>query len=508
MTVSIVDFLRSPAAYGLPEDTAIAVIETHGAWVFLAGEMAYKLKKPVAFPYMNYSTVERRAAMCAREVLLNRLTAPEIYEAAVPVTRGNKGDLALNGQGAIVDWLVVMHRFRSEDILDAVAERGELTPAMTMAVADAVLAFHAKAQVHSSINWFQVVLDTIAGNDGQFENYTDILPRKDTLELTAACRAEAEKHADLLRRRAAMGAVRQCHGDIHLRNICWWKGKPLLFDCIEFNDAFAQIDVLYDTAFLLMDLQARGLGEHAALAQDRYVAELDDVAGLAVLPLYLTLRAAIRAHVSVSIGRGIGGEGGDVFYAEARRYLALAQQYLQPVAPRLVAIGGLSGSGKSTLAKHLAGKIAPLPGAVVLRTDILRKQLAGKLETDRLEAEYYNHAFTHKVYTALRERAEAILLSGRSVILDCVAADAAERAAFAITARTAHAQFIGLWCEVDDATARQRLQERTAHGRDASDADVSVRAMQEKFDCGDIAWARVNTGEESAVHAAIMTALM
>lgn len=508
MPVSIVEFLRSPAAYGLPESTSVSVIETHGAWVFLAGEMAYKLKKPVAFPYMNYSTIERRAAMCAREVVLNRLTAPEIYEAAVPVTRGNKGDLAIDGQGAIVDWLVVMHRFRSEDILDAIAERGEFTLAMTTVVADAVLAFHAQAQVCSDLNWFQIILDTIAGNDGQFENYADILPRDDTRELTAMCRAEAQKHSALLHRRVTVGAVRQCHGDIHLRNICWWKGKPLLFDCIEFNDAFARIDVLYDTAFLLMDLQARGLREHAALAQDRYVAALEGVEGLALLPLYLALRAAIRAHVSVSIGRGIGGEVGEGFYAEARRYLALAQQYMQPSAPRLVAIGGLSGSGKSTLARQLAGKLSPLPGAIVLRTDILRKQLAGKVETDRLEAEYYSHAFTHKVYTALRERAEALLLTGRSVILDCVAADAAEREAFAITARTAHAKFVGLWCEVDNATARQRLRERAAHGTDASDADVSVRKMQEDIDLGDISWARVNTGEDNSVQAAIITVLM
>jgi len=315
-----------------------------------------------------------------------------------------------------------------------------------------------------------------------------VLPRAETEALTKASLAIAEQHQALLKSRGSSGAVRQCHGDLHLRNICWYEGRPLIFDAIEFNDAFAQIDVLYDVAFLLMDLEAQGFAGYAAAVYSRYASAMQsaDVPALRLIPLYLSMRAAIRAHVNVSIGNAIGGAGAASFYNDAKRYLALAARYVQPAAPQLLAIGGLSGSGKSTLAKATAPLLTPAPGAVLLRSDVLRKELAGAAATDRLAPEYYSPAFTEKTYAALREKAALLLNAGQSVIIDAVAA------------KTANVTFRGLWCEVDNDTAAARIKARLAAGDDAADADEGVRKMQESLNTGSITWQRVNTAQHTA----------
>lgn len=494
----IIEFLSQPDSY--PAAAAVEKIETHGAMVFLVGERAYKLKKNVAFPYMDYSTLQRRQECCAREIELNRLTAPEIYLHTLPITEQPGGTLGLDGNGTIVDWVVVMQRFDSSKVLDAVAAQGHLTAPMVEAITDQVLAFHPKAAVIQGVDWYQGVVGTIQGNEGQFAGYSAVLPRAETEALTKSSLAIAERHQALLKSRGSSGAVRQCHGDLHLRNICWYEGRPLIFDAIEFNDAFAQIDVLYDVAFLLMDLEAQGFAGYAAQVYSRYAGAMQkaDMAALRLIPLYLSMRAAIRAHVNVSIGNAVGGAGAASFYNDAKRYLALAQRYVQPAAPQLLAIGGLSGSGKSSLAKALAPQLTPAPGAVLLRSDVLRKELAGAARTDRLAPEYYSAAFTERTYAALREKAALLLQAGQSVIVDAVAARPEERTALEALAKTASVPFRGIWCEVDNDTAAARIKARLAAADDAADADEGVRRMQETLNTGSITWQRVNTAQQTA----------
>src|SRR5690606_29005512 len=249
-------------------------------------------------------------------------------------------------------------------------------------------------------------------------------------------------------------------GDLHLRNICLVEGKPTLFDALEFDEALASIDVLYDLAFLLMDLGYRGLDALAAVTFNRYLEATEDHGGLAALPLFLSARAAIRAHVTASTAQSAAAAARDKLAAGARRYLDLALRFLDPPRPRLVAVGGLSGTGKSTLARKLAPLVGPFPGAVVLRSDVIRKELAGVDRLPRLGPEGCDPAMTRRVYETLRTRAAAILRAGHAAIADAVYARPEERAALEAAARAAGAPFTGLWLEAPVEALEQRISGR------------------------------------------------
>jgi aminoglycoside phosphotransferase family enzyme len=323
-------FLANPASY-LDATTAVTPFETHGAVVFVTDTKAYKLKKAVAFPYMDYGTLSRRAEMCAREVDFNRRTAPEIYLRAVPVTRQPGGDLQIGGSGPVVDWLVEMNRFDPTEVLSEKATRGEVDSALILRLVDKMADFHDAAESVPDVDGFAALQGVALGNDGQFAAFADTLPRAMTERLTTATLAALKQHAPQLRARAKAGTFKHCHGDLHLGNICMYHGGPLIFDCIEFNDAFAVIDTLYDTAFLLMDLDARGLGVLARQAEARYLARMDEANAKPLLPVLCSLRAAIRSHVSVAIAHGIADAGVKAGFVQAAHgYLTQALGYLMP----------------------------------------------------------------------------------------------------------------------------------------------------------------------------------
>ena len=360
-------FLANPATHG-QACTRVERIDTHGAMVFLAGERAYKVKRAVRFPYMDFSTLDLRRRACEREVELNRRTAPELYIGSVPITRAAGGALALDGTGEAVEWAVVMRRFAQEALGDRLAQAGRLTPELAAALADEVAVFHEGAEplfgaaaAGGGAAGLGAVIDE---NLDELRARPEIFAATELAALTAASRAALEQAAALLDARLAAGLVRRCHGDLHLRNVCVVDGRPRLFDCIEFNDAIACIDVLYDLAFLLMDLEHRGLRPLANLVLNRYVQRRDDVAGLAALPLFLSTRAAVRAKVSVSIADSQADPAAARrLHDEATAYFRAACAYLQPVDPILVAIGGLSGTGKTCLARDLAPGLGASPGA-------------------------------------------------------------------------------------------------------------------------------------------------
>jgi aminoglycoside phosphotransferase family enzyme/predicted kinase len=475
---AVIDWL----ARGEPWSKRPEMIETHAALVFLIGDKAYKLKKAVDLGYLDFSTVEKRRQTIEREFTLNRRTAPSLYLSAVTITAA-QGSFAICGRGEAVDWLLEMRRFPSDALLSHMADRGELDEPMIERLAVHVARFHNAAETVAG-GWPKAVA-RIAREDTD-----DLLSQADVIEGSLATAVAASRESERAARSTALQHqstdIRHCHGDLHLRNAFLDHGQPTLFDCIEFDDFDATIQPLYDLAFLLMDLRMRGLHRLANRTLNTWFIHRDaqdwpgTIAGLEALPLYLMLRAEIRAKTE---GRRPGGA------AIAHRYLSLAQGFAAPSPARLIAIGGLSGTGKSSLAKDFAWRMGRGVGALHLRSDEIRKRLADVEMTARLPPEAYTPDASARVYDKLDELAGAALKAGQAVIVDAVFARTAERASIASIARTAGAAFDGLWLEAPPPTLERRLAERRG---DASDADVAVLRQQLCYDLGPIDWRRVD----------------
>lgn len=502
----IIAFLEQPAAYG-PGVDRVERIDTHGAVVFLAGERAYKLKRAVRFSYLDYSTLEARRRHCEAELALNRRTAPELYLAVEPVVRTGRG-FRIGGAGEVADWLVVMRRFDQETLFDRLADRGALDRRLVLSLADRVAAFHSAAEPAPGFGGRAAVAEVLHGDvDNLLRGVPDAFGRADVDAFAAGSAAALRRIGELLDRRRDAGQVRRCHGDLHLRNICLVDGVPTLFDCIEFSDRIACIDVLYDLAFLLMDLDRRALRAEANAVLNRYF-DLSGEDGLALglLPQFLSQRAAIRAHVGVAAAAAQTKEKAARRQIEAARgYLEAALGYLRPARPRLVAIGGFSGTGKSTLAYGLApGMEAPV-GARVLRSDVIRKRLAGVGPEERLPTDAYTQSAAAQVYAELGRQAAAALAAGHAVVADAVFAKPEERQAIAAVARAAGVPFAGIWLEAPAAVLEARVAARRG---DASDATVEVLRRQLGFDLGDLDWRRVDVrGDPESCLAAARAAL-
>jgi aminoglycoside phosphotransferase family enzyme/predicted kinase len=485
---AVVEFLAAPSTHG---GASVERIDTHASIVFLAGERAYKLKRAVRFDYLDFSTSERRRALCEAEVRLNRRTAPTLYRGVVPVTRERDGSFALAGSGRAVDWVVEMHRFPQEALFDRLAAVDGLSIDLMSPLAAAIADFHRSADARPDHGGQAGLSWVIEGNAAGFAEFG-----RACLDLSAAsqvtddaCR-ELERRGAMLERRRESGFVRQCHGDLHLRNIVLLEGRPTPFDGVEFNDEIACTDVLYDLAFLLMDLWRRKLPRHASIVWNRYLLETEDVDGLALLPLFLSCRAAVRAKTSATAAlRQEDVPRRRELEATAREYLAMAEMLLHPAAPCLVAVGGFSGSGKSTLAVALAPAVGGVPGAVVLRSDEARKRLCGVPPLQRLGPEGYSARLSERVYAHLAEHAARVLRAGHSVIVDAVYARVSDRRALQRIADAASVPFIGLWLDAPESVLIDRTIQRRS---DASDADATVVRMQHALDTGDIGWQRLD----------------
>ncbi len=492
---AVAAFLGDPASYG-PGIESVERFDTHGAMVFLAGERAYKVKRAVAFPYMDFSTLARRRSACEKEVALNRRSAPDLYLGTEAITRDPSGGLCFGGSGEVVEWVVVMRRFDQDGLFDRLAADGGLTPDLMLRLTDAILRFHDEAE---RLDREQALGGGASGQRevadeslAELAERPDLFPAPEVEALAAQFRSWLEGNAGLLDKRLAEGRVRRCHGDLHLRNICLIEDRPTLFDCIEFNDAFAAIDVLYDLAFLLMDLEHRGLRPLANLVLNRYLRGGGAIDGLATLPGFFANRALVRAKVSASAEASQRDAAARLrLETEARQYFDAARRYLTPPAARLVAVGGLSGTGKTTLARHLAPWLGAAPGALHLRSDVIRKELWGFDDLSTLPPEAYGADFGERVYGQICERARQALAAGHSVIADAVYAKPAERDAISAVARDLGLRFDGIWLQAAPATLRDRV---TARRDDASDADAEVVARQLSYDTGKIVWRRLEAG--------------
>jgi aminoglycoside phosphotransferase family enzyme/predicted kinase len=479
-------FLADPATYGLA--APVKRIDTHGAAVFLAGDDVYKVKRARRFPFMDFSTLEKRRRVCEAEIAVNRGNAPALYRGTVPIVRAGDRHLRLGGDGEVVEWAVHLKRFDEEKTLDRLAERGEFPMAIVPRLVVAVIAAHARAPVRDGEAATAALGANLDESLDELLAAPEVFPPAEARTLAADMRAAFAAVRPLLLARGAAGHVRRCHGDLHLRNIVLIDGEPVLFDAIEFDEAIATGDVLYDLAFLVMDLWQRGLHDAANQVLNRWLWGAGDeaagIAGLAALPLFLALRAVIRAKVAVA-----GPEQSDAHRAEALAYFAAARAFITPAAPRLVAVGGLSGTGKSTVAAALAPGIGSPPGAVHLRSDIERKRLFHAGETERLPESAYSQDATQAVYARLRDLAAAALAAGRSVVADAVHQRPEERDAIAAIAAKAGAPFVGLWLEAPVETLVARVATRKG---DASDAGAEVVRAQAARPLGALSWQRID----------------
>lgn len=472
----IIEFLKTPAAYGLPPATPVEVAETHGAVVFLAGPHAYKLKRAVKYAYLDYSTVERRHQACRAELDVNRRAAPGLYLDVKGIVRAANGFCLVDEAAATdaADWVLVMRRFEQDALLEQMRAAGRLTPELMRALAETIAEFHETAERRPGFGGAAAMSEIVEGNLKVIESMAGSASERGAFEMRrvdALARlswAVIEQTGGLLDKRRDDGRVRRCHGDLHLNNICLVDGRPTLFDAIEFNESFASIDVLYDLAFLLMDLDRHGLRGFANLVLNCYLERTGDYGGLGTLPLFLSCRAAIRAHVTVTRAAAVHA---DTRLGEARDLLDRAIAYLEPPPAHLIALGGVSGTGKSTVARALAPQVGAAPGAVILRSDVTRKRLMGVDETTRLPPSAYTDEVTNRVFATMAETASGILAAGHSVILDAVYGDPRLRAEAQDAARRAGVRFEGIWLEVPSEVLEQRIAAR--HG-DASDATVAV----------------------------------
>jgi aminoglycoside phosphotransferase family enzyme/predicted kinase len=455
--------------------------ETHISIVFLHADTAYKLKRAVRFSYLDYSAPARRKAFCEAELALNRRTAPQLYRRVRAITRAASGGLEFDGPGEAVDYVLEMQRFAEADLFDSLARAGKLTARLLRDLTDNIVAFHQRAE-RTPRDGAALLRGVVAGNAANLAKagFDPVLVE----QVNTACRAVVEAHAPLL---AARGeGIRRCHGDLHLGNIVLWQGQPLLFDCIEFCDDFACIDPLYDLAFLLMDLLHRGERCFAALVFNRYLDRTAEAEGMAAMPLFIAVRAVIRAHVLAAQGRA----------EEGRTYLALAAEVLCPATPHLLAIGGVSGSGKSTLAAAVAPELVPVPGARVLRTDVLRKILFGVAPETRLPENAYTPQMSARVYAEMHNQAMAALAAGYSVILDAAFLRQEERDAASALAACRGVDFTGVWLDAPDEVLIARLDARRD---DASDAGAAVLRRQRELETGEIRWTRIDAAQPKAV---------
>jgi aminoglycoside phosphotransferase family enzyme/predicted kinase len=481
----VLDFMGRPEAYDPPPAT-VERIDTHASSVFLAGSFAHKVKRAVKYPFLDFSTLEKRHKACLNELRVNARTASQLYLEVLPITAGTSGEFEIGGKGQAIEWMLLMRRFDQDKLYDRMAKAGRLPLASMAPLAEVIARFHDSADRLLNPDHAATPLEVILrDNERAFAASHEVIPQDAARDLARLSRKRLVALLPLLRARALGGYVRHCHGDLHLRNIVEIEGKPVLFDALEFDDALATVDVLYDLAFLLMDLGKRDFTAHANAVLNAYLdheGSTGNLIGLAAMPLFLSIRAAIRAKVELLRAKSGAAEKAEGTRREARSYFDLARTFLVPIPPRLTGIGGLSGSGKSAISRAIAPYIGTFPGAVHIRSDVERKRLFGVAPTQKLPESAYAPDVSDEVYAVCRKRALMALAAGQAAIVDAVHAKEGEREALATLGAKAGVSFTGLWLEAPPDIMRQRVATRT---RDVSDATARVIEEQLGYDIGE-----------------------
>jgi uncharacterized protein len=476
-----------------PNRSEVKRIDTHANIIFLVGSQAYKVKRAVKFPFLDYSTLPLREEACKAEITYNKPNAPQIYCVALPITCESDGKLTLNGTGSPVEWVVQMNRFERANELDVLAGDAQIPDVLSNQLADMMVDAHREAPQRSGSGFHAELASYVEQNNAAFREHPDLFPSEQVRHLTETSRSVLGSLHELILLRGEQGYVRRCHGDAHLRNIVLIEDKPVLFDAVEFSDAIATGDILYDLAFLLMDLWERNQHRAANRVFNRYLdmsVSGAHATGLAALPFYLMMRAAIRSKIAASTALAqTDQELKRAQQALAKTYFQYALSFLDPSQPKLVAVGGLSGTGKTTLAYDIAPAIGRAPGARVLRTDVIRKRLLNIPLSDKAPPAAYTLEASQEVYRTLDATIQAVLSAGHSAIYDAVFAAETERDKVQSISAHVEADFLGLWLTAPMDILKNRVAARAG---DASDATVDVIDRQLGYDTGSMFWSEID----------------
>lgn len=461
----------------------VEVVQTHISFIFIGGEMVYKVKKAVDFGFLDFTTLEKRKFYCEEELRLNRRLAPEAYLALERITADAHG-LSLNGTGQVVEYAVRMRKLPQERMLKRLLAEGKCDHAMIDAVAAKLADFHGRAETGGRIDELGGV-ETIRFNHeenfSQTASYVDLtIPHGRYAFISAFDRDFLKRQGPLLQRRVVDHRIRDCHGDLHLEHICVADGITI-FDCIEFNERFRFGDVAAEVAFLAMDLDYNGYPQWAEVFVAAYIRHSGDTDIRRLLDFYRCYYAYVRGKV---VGfrindPAIDEAGRNEAKAIAARYFELAFTYAaRPERPLLIVTAGLMGTGKSVLAQNLAPRL----GAEVIRTDVLRKELFAKGPQERhIEAfgqGIYSDEFSRLTYAKALEIAAERLKEGRSVIIDASYKRRDERLRAAGTAKELDAGFFLIECTAPEEALKRRLDSRQAAGRDPSDGRWEIYLAQ------------------------------
>jgi len=464
---------------------SIELIETHISWVILTGEFAYKIKKPVNFGFLDFSTLQKRRKCCELEIHLNRRLAPDIYLDVVAIT-GTSNRPRVVAVGEAFEYAVKMKQFPQTALLDYMQENGELTFQHMDALARMVADFHQQVEVASEFVEYgnkSCLYHPVEENFLQIGEHLDTEPYEtNLLELMQWSRLEFEKRESIFVQRKHDGYVRECHGDMHLRNLIWLNNRPAAFDCIEFNPQLSWIDVMSEVAFLVMDLQSR---QQYGLAQrflNQYLEATGDYAGLVVLPFYLCYRALVRAKVdSLRLSQqDITEIEKEQFHAEFESYLQLATAYTHSSKPKLIIMFGLSASGKSTVSQQ----ITDVMKVIRIRSDVERKRFfdmplsvgaSHEIDKSALDTGVYSEQASQLTYAKLAELATQVIDAGYSVLIDAAFLQHKQREVFQQLAARLGVSYIILAVTAPVEVLRQRIMERK---NDISEADLSVLEHQ------------------------------
>lgn len=479
---NLVRALQNPELYDHPV-SGFRVIETHISQVILTGDYAYKIKKPMDFGFLNFSTLERRKHFCEEELRLNRRLAEKLYLEVLPIT-GTPESPVLGGNGEAFEYAIRMRQFDQNQLFDRLQENGDLAPELLTSLARQVAAFHQQlppVAEDKPLGTPEAVFAAMQENFDQIRpliSDTDLLAQLDNLQ--AWTESTFERHRDLIAKRRANGLVRECHGDLHLANITRFEGQVTVFDCIEFNEPFRWIDVINDLAFLLMDLEFRGENALANLVLNTYLEYRDDFEALPLLPLYKAYRAMVRAKIALfTMGNPeLSDSEKEALMQRYRAYAQLAEDYGSIPNHYLLATTGLSASGKTCVSAAMAGEL----GLIRLRSDVERKRLHGLAPLDSSRSptggNLYTEEANEKTYQRLADLAGQVLAAGFPVIVDAASLKQKERALLASVAEAQGLPFTLIHCEAPEALRREWIRKRQD---DASEATEELLDAQQSW---------------------------
>lgn len=459
----------------------IQLIETHISWVFLTGEYAYKIKKPVNLGFLDFSTLEARKFFCEEELRLNKRTSESFYLEAVPI--GIVNGRPVIGRQPAVEYAVRMRQFAPDARLDRQLAAGKVSASDLRDLATQLADFYRRAPVATEKDPEMAAKrasEPALHNFGHIQG--DHISRESRLRLDAVetwTRAQAVALEPVFRQRAANGYVRECHGDLHLANLFAWQGRIYPFDCLEFNPDLRWIDQASDISFLVMDLMARGRTDLAYIFLNTWLEESGDYGALAVLRFYLVYRSMVRLKVAAIQTRLLHEDAQGEHAIKARLYLDLARHLMdQPAHPRLVIMHGLSASGKT----HASTGLVPVMPAIRLRSDLERKRLHGLSrhhhQTSGIDGGPYSEAGTEATYGKLLADCETGLRAGFNMVADATFGRRPWRSRFIDMARKIGAEPVIMVCSAPLETLRQRIRERAAEGQDESEATLEVLERQ------------------------------